>query len=113
ETIRDVATLAALVDVAVDSAGACPDAIATVRAPKKPKVIALKPGSKLKLFFDVTFGCANDAAKGAGHTDFSVSAHVDHTALGGSDAHPADDDCPRTVTPPGVLDPFPAKPVLD
>jgi len=113
ETIPDVATLAALVDVTVDSAGACADAIATFRVPKKPKVIVLKPARKLKLLFDVTFDCANDAAKGAGHTDFSVSAHVDHAVLGGSDAHPADDVCPRSVTPPGALDPYPAKPVLD
>ena len=113
ETIPDVATLAALVDVTVDSTGACADPIATFRAPKKPKVIQLKPAKKLKLVFDVTFDCANDPAKGAGHTDFSVSAHVDRTALGAPDAHPADDDCPRAVTPPGVIDAFPAKPVLD
>lgn len=113
ETIPDVATLAALVDVTVDSTGACADPVATFRVPKKPKVIALKPARKLKLLFDVTFDCVNDAAKGADHTDFSLSARVDHTALGGSDAHPADDVCPRTVTPPGELDPYPAKPVLD
>ena len=113
ETIPDVATLAALVDVTVDSAGACADPVATFRVPKKPKVIVLKPGRKLKLLFDATFACANDPEKGAGHTDFSLSAHVDHAALGGSDAHPADDVCPRTVAPPGELDPYPAKPVLD
>jgi len=113
ETIPDVATLAALVDVTVDSAGACADPVATFRVPKKPKVIVLKPGRKLKLLFDATFACANDPEKGAGHTDFSLSARVDHTALGGPDAHPADDICPRTVTPPGALDPFPAKPLLD
>jgi hypothetical protein len=113
ETIPDDATLAALVDVSIDSSGPCADVVASLRPAKKPKAIALKPAAKRKVLFDATFGCANDAAKGAGHTDFSVSAHVDHTALGGSDAHPADDDCPRTVTPPGDLDPFPAKPVLD
>jgi len=113
ETIPDVATLAALVDVTVDSSGACADASATFRVPKKPKPITLKPGKKRKLLFDVTFDCANDPAKGTGHTDFSVSARVDHTPLGGSDAHPADDVCPRTVTPPGEVDPYPAKPLLD
>lgn len=113
ETIPDDAALAALVDVTVHSAGACADVTASLRPAKKPKAIALKPGQKRKVVFDASFGCTNDAAKGAGHTDFWLSAHVDHAALGGSDAHPADDDCPRTVTPPGVLDPFPAKPVLD
>lgn len=111
ESIPDVATLAALVDVTVDSTGACPDATATFRVPKKPKPIALKPGKKLKLLFDAPLDCANDPAKGA--ADFSVSARVDHTPLGGSDAHPADDVCPRSVTPPGNVDPYPTKPLLD
>jgi hypothetical protein len=87
--------------------------VATLRPQRKPKAITLKPAQKRKVLFDATFACANDAEKGAGHTDFSLSAHVDHTALGGADAHPADDDCPRSVTPPGVVDPYPAKPVLD
>lgn len=113
ETIPDDATLAALVDVTVDSSGACADVVASLRPARKPKAIVLKPAQKRKVLFDATFGCANDATNGAGHTDFSVSAHVDHTALGGPDAHPADDECPRTVTAPGVLDPYPAKPVLD
>lgn len=111
ESIPDVATLAALVDVTVDSTGACPDATATFRVPKKPKAIALKPGKKLKLLFDAPLDCANDPAKGA--ADFSVSARVDHTPLGGADAHPEDDVCPRSVTPPGNVDPYPAKPLLD
>ena len=113
ETIPDDATLAALVDVTVDSSGACADVVASLRPAKKPKAIVLKPAQKRKVLFDATFACANDAADGVGHTDFSVSAHVDHTALGGPDAHPADDECPRMVTAPGVLDPYPAKPVLD
>lgn len=111
ESIPDVATLAALVDVTIDSTGACPDAIATFRVPKKPKPIALKAGKKLKLLFDATLDCANDPAKSG--ADFSVSARVDHTPLGGADAHPADDVCPRSVTPPGAVDPYPAKPLLD
>ena len=114
EVIADNATLAGLVDVTIDSLGACADPVATFHAPKKPKAITLKPAKKLKLTFDVTFGCANDPAKGAGHADYSVHATVTHAPLGGTaDAHPADDACPRDVAPPGVVDPFPAKPILD
>lgn len=61
----------------------------------------------------VTFGCANDAAKGVGHEDFSVRARVDHTPLGSGDAHPADDVCPRSAPAGGVVDPFPNGKIVD
>ena len=39
---------------------------------------------------------------------------MDHSALGGSpDAHPADDACPRSVTPPFEVDPNPNGKIKD
>ncbi|MEO6027586.1 MAG: choice-of-anchor Q domain-containing protein, partial [Candidatus Binatia bacterium] len=113
ETIPDLATLAALATVSVDSLGACADPVATFRAPKKPKAIVLKPAKKLKLVFDVAVGCANDPLKGIGHGDYTFSAHVDHGSLGAADDHPADDVCPRDVAPPGAVDTVPLKPIVD
>lgn len=55
----------------------------------------------------MTIGCANDPASGAGHADDRVSAHVSRAALGDPDSHPDDDSCPRSVTPPYVVDPYP------
>ena len=36
-----------------------------------------------------------------------MSAQVHRAALGEPDVHPADDVCPRSVTPPSVVDPYP------
>ena len=33
--------------------------------------------------------------------------------LGAPDAHPADDVCPRRVSPPGLVDPYPDGKILD
>jgi hypothetical protein len=52
------------------------------------------------------FNCANDPANGKGHEDYTLSAAVNRSALGGNDAHAGDDICPRSVTPPGVIEPF-------
>jgi len=65
----------------------------------------------------VTIVCANDplkrTAKDSTHADYTISALVRHGALGSRDAHPEDDLCPRQVTPPGVLDPFPDGKLFD
>lgn len=74
--------------------------------PQKPLPLVLPSKAKLVVAFDVTVDCALDTAKGKTHEDFSLSVTVQQSALGGSDAHPLDDVCPRTVTPP-VTDPFP------
>ena len=100
ETITTLEQLRALATVRVDSLGACPDAEAVLREAPLAKKLPLtwKPKKKLQLTYDVTFDCANDAATGA--ADYEVSARVSHLALGTADAHPQDDVCPRTVTPP-------------
>jgi CSLREA domain-containing protein len=115
ETIDDAATLASLVHVTLTSGGACPAPAAVLHAgkPQKKLPATLKKKGKLAVLFDATFDCANDAAKGGGHEDFTVSAHVNANALGEIDAHGADDDCPRQVTPPGVHDVFPDGKLID
>jgi hypothetical protein len=115
ETIPNQAALANLVQVTLTSHGLCAAPSAALHAGKQqPKLpLTLKRKGKLAILFDATFDCANDAAKGAGHEDFDVSAHVSAAALDVVDAHAADDDCPRQVAPPGVLDPFPDGKLLD
>ncbi len=115
EMIASAATLAALVHATLTSSGSCiaPVAAAHQGKPKKKLPFILKSKRKLTVLLDATFDCANDPAKGAGHEDFTVSAHVDTTALGEIDSHAADDDCPRQVTPPGAIDPFPDGKLLD
>ena len=61
---------------------------------------------KLNVVFDVVFECVSDPAAGKGHEDYRLQAEVHQAALGGEDAHPLDDVCPRTVSP-AVVDPFP------
>jgi len=84
---------------------------------QKALPITLRPKQKLGVVFDVTFDCANDPARDTrtdpGHADYRLTARVNHTALGSADAHPDDDVCPRLVTPPGVIDPFPDGRILD
>lgn len=113
EVIADLAMLDTLVTLDVDSLGPCP-APTPVLIPDKPQKtlpFILTSQQKLNVFFEVTFACANDAAKSAkkdpGHEDYRVSARVDHSALGGADAHPEDNGCPRSVTPPFAIDPYP------
>jgi len=81
--------------------------------PNKTK--SLKPKQKLTVTFDVTWNCANDPAKGAGHEDFRYLAAVHHEALDGQpDTHPACDTCPRPPLPGGVdPNPDPNKPLKD
>jgi hypothetical protein len=117
ETIVDAGAYAQLVRLTVDSNGACPTPTVALDAAKQPKAkkypLTLKSKGTLTVAFDVTMACANDAAKGVGHEDYALSAAVDHTALGSGDAHPADDVCPRTVSPPGVVDAFPNGKIVD
>jgi CSLREA domain-containing protein len=109
ETILDEVALAGLVTLTVDSlAGGCPSARIELHSGKPQKVLplTLAPKKKLNVVFAAVFDCANDAAKGAGHEDFTLSATVSQAVLGGEDAHVIDDTCPRTVSP-SVKDPFP------
>ena len=110
ETIPDLAKLAQLVTVDVESLGAqCTAPVATLHAgkPQKPLPITIKSKKRLTVLFDVTIGCATDPASGAGHADYRLSARVSRAALGDPDVHPLDDVCPRSVTPPYTVDPYP------
>ena len=95
ETITD---LTGLVTLEVESRGAtCTNFDAALIA-GPPNVVprTLKPNGKLNVFFNVTYDCANDTLKGAGHEDFQYMATVDHSAIdGNADTDPANDVCPR------------------
>lgn len=116
ETIPDAAKLAQIVTLDVTSLGAgCTSPVATLHAgkPQKPLPLTVKSKRRFTVLFDVTIGCANDAATGSGHEDYRLSAHVNRAALGDPDVHPADDSCPRSVTPPYVVDPYPDGKIRD
>jgi hypothetical protein len=81
----------------------CPNATVVLHPgpPNNPKT--LKPKQKMNVFFDVTWTCANDPLKGAGHEDFRYLATVHHDAIDGNpDTHPEDDGCPRAALPGGT-----------
>ena len=114
ETIPDLATLANLVELDVASVGAGCGAPATTILSGKPKLpITVKSKKKTKVVFAVTIGCATDPAKGLGHEDYRLTAAVHRSTLGESDSHPVDDGCPRSVTPPGIVDPYPDGKIKD
>jgi hypothetical protein len=117
ETIPDMTALANLVEVELVSLGLCGAPTPILEKPARFPV-AVKSKQKLTVTFAVTFTCANDAAKSTdadpGHDDYSVTARVQRAALGGGpDTHPADDICPRSVTPPFVIDPNPDGTIKD
>jgi hypothetical protein len=110
EIISDLNKLRSLVQLSITSLGNCPAPVPVLLPPRKPFPIRLKPKQKLSVVFNVTFDCANDAAKttkkSPGHEDFSFSASVDRSALDGEvDTHEEDDTCPRDVSPPFEIDP--------
>jgi uncharacterized repeat protein (TIGR01451 family) len=73
-----------------------PEARLAVGPPQRRLPVTLKPKQKLPVVFMVTYDCANDRAKGAGHEDFRYRATVHHEALDDQpDSDPADDSCPR------------------
>ncbi len=116
ETVPDLVALGKLAHFDVGSNGlGCVAPLAIVHAgkPQKKLPLTLKSKAKVQVLFDLPIACANDAAKGTGHEDYRLTAHVSHSALGSGDAHVADDACPRTVTPPGEIDPFPNGKILD
>ena len=110
QTIADTTRLERLVTLQADSLGTgCPAARVVLHQgkPQKALPLQLRPKQKLTVHFDVLLDCAVDPAGGAGHEDFSLRATVAQTALGGGDAHPADDSCPRPGVKPPIKDPFP------
>jgi len=120
ETIEDSATLEKLVTLTAGSLGSCPNAPTVLHdgPPQEPLPRTLAPKENLTVVFDVTFDCANDplrtTAADPGHDDYSYTATVSHAALDGEpDTHPVDDVCPRSVTPPFVIDPNPDGTIQD
>jgi hypothetical protein len=108
EAIADPATLARLVALRVDPLGSCSPAEVKLHQgkPQKALPILIRPKQRANVVFDVLLDCASDGEKGSGHEDFTLSASVDQTALGGVDAHPDDDACPRAGVKPPVRDPI-------
>jgi predicted outer membrane repeat protein len=120
QSIPSLAVLRELVDLEVVSLdGACPTPTPVLLAgkPQKKRPIAIGSKKTVPVAFAVPFGCANDPAQSSrrdpGHEDFELRAHVDQSVLGGTDAFPADDACPRTVAPPGVVVPYPDGKITD
>jgi len=116
QTIADATTLGALAHLTIESLGACISPVATLHPPKKFPLV-VKPKTRVKVAFDVTFACANNPKKSGKNDqdqeDYRISAVVDTRALGASDVHPDDDACPRPVAPPGVVDAYPDRKILD
>lgn len=114
-TVPDLATLGAVVRLRVDSLGGCPAPPATLMAGRPQKTLprTLRRKGKLIVAFSVPILCGNDSATGDGREDYRLVATVDHAALGGQDVHTIDDVCPRMVTAPGVVDPFPDGSIRD
>ena len=107
ETIN---TLDGLVTLTAESLGACSNAPVTLHAGKPNKTVpfVLKKKLKMDLYFDVVLDCASDYSKGSGHEDYKFTATVHRNVLDGlADVHATDDTCPRSVTPPYLVDPYP------
>jgi hypothetical protein len=100
----------------VGSLGACPARQPVLRPPARFPVTLLSRRS-LGVVFDVTFDCANDSTrttpKNPGHGDYQVNARLNLSALGHIDANPDGDVCPRSVPPPGVVEPNASGTILD
>jgi len=99
ETIMNDTVLGNLVTLEVESIGsncAPPEAELVSGSPQRPLPVTLKSKQKLAVVFSVTYDCANDPLKGAGHEDYEYYATVHHEAIDGQpDSRPADDDCPH------------------
>jgi glucose/arabinose dehydrogenase len=103
ETIADLATLEALVELDVDAAGECGSPVITLVPPKRFP-ITLKSKKKLSLTYRVAFDCADT---------YSYSATLFHEAIDDQpDTHTVDDVCPRPPLPLGV-DPNPDGKIKD
>jgi hypothetical protein len=122
ETILDETMLANLIPLTVDSLGSCPAPTPVLRAdktkPRHPFPLTLKSKHALTVYYYMTFDCANDPVRSTStdpnHSDFRFSAAVHHAALDGTeDSHQADDACPRSVTPPYAIEPYPDGTIKD
>lgn len=120
ETITDSEMLGQFVDLNVESLGLCPEPTVKLLTEKLQKrmPINLKPKQTVSVDFAVTFNCANDpeanTSKNPGHQDYRYTATVNGSVLSGyADIHEEDDVCPRSVTPPYVIDNYPDRKIKD
>ena len=96
ETIADMGALDALVSVTGTAlTGDCVTApVPALVPPKQGTPLTLAPGKKLKLGYAVTFDCASATPAAV---EFEWDVAVDLSELGGTDAAPANDTCPRAA----------------
>ncbi len=120
ETIQDETMLASLITLTTTSLGLCPNPVPVVTSttPRKEFPITLASKEFLMVNYAVTFDCVNDplrsTAENPNHYDYRFTATVNHVVLDGKpDNHPVDDACPRTVTPPYAVDPYPDGTIKD
>lgn len=120
ETITDSEMLGQFVDLNVESLGLCPEPTVKLLTEKLQKrmPINLKPKQTVSVDFAVTFNCANDpeanTSKNPGHQDYRYTATVNGSVLSGyADIDEEDDVCPRSVTPPYVIDNYPDRKIKD
>jgi hypothetical protein len=99
ESIADLAVLGQLINLGVESLGACPAPIPQLLPPKQSFPLVIRPKKKLGVVYNVTYDCANDglqATNDGAHADFRYTAQVHHSALEGYDDEvPTNDTCPR------------------
>jgi uncharacterized repeat protein (TIGR01451 family) len=99
EMVMDTGVLSNLVTLSLESVGtncAAPVATLVIGRPQKPLPVMLKPKQKFTAVFNVTYDCANDPLKGAGHEDYRYLASVHHEAIDNQpDSDQDDDACPR------------------
>ncbi len=107
ESIPTAVALATLVDLEIESLGACAAPTPALRAPRSllKKPLLLKPKKSMTIKFEVPIGCANDPAKSPkGETsahDFRFVARLG--TFGGPDAYETDDECPRAALGSGSV----------
>ncbi len=109
ETILDLPQLDQLVSLSVQSLSTdiCPDILASLvqGRPQRRLPFVLRSRRTMNVYYDVTFDCAVNPAKGPGQEDFRYVAIVNHAAIDGAiDTHPDCDVCPRA---PLGIDPNP------
>jgi hypothetical protein len=98
EVIPSASVLANVVQVTIESPGACsPPALTLVTPSVFP--VTLAPKKKLKLTYQVVIDCPNDplpSSKTEDHSDYRYTVTVNRSALDGQpDTNPVNDGCPR------------------
>ncbi|HUI07169.1 MAG TPA: HYR domain-containing protein [Verrucomicrobiae bacterium] len=100
ETIDTIEELRGLVTLAVESLGTCASPTPQIVVPRRGFPLVLAPKKKLTVVYNVTFDCASDPTRGAGHADFRYTVTLNHAALdGNADTQMSNDVCPRPPNP--------------